>query len=69
MAMGTRKQRQRQEEHWYRRDLAEAPGHPFYRRLREVPHFHSGICRASHVERILHRGQRVRWKTGRNRGF
>jgi hypothetical protein len=36
MAMGTRKQRQRQEELWCRRDLAEAPGHPFYRRLNEV---------------------------------
>jgi transposase len=36
MAMGTRKQRQRQEELWYRQDLAEAPGHPFYRRLNEV---------------------------------
>jgi transposase len=34
--MGTRKQRQRQEELWYRRDLAEAPGHPFYQRLNEV---------------------------------
>jgi hypothetical protein len=30
--MGTRKQRQRQEELWRRRDLAEAPGHPSYRR-------------------------------------
>jgi transposase len=36
MAMGTRKQRERQEELWYRRDLVEAPGHPFYRRLNEV---------------------------------
>jgi transposase len=36
MAMGTRRQRQRQEELWYRRDLAEAPGHPFYRRLNEL---------------------------------
>jgi len=36
MAMGTRKQRQRQEELWYRGDLVEAPGHPFYRRLNEV---------------------------------
>src|ERR1039458_932447 len=36
MAMGTRRRRQRQEELWYRRDLAEAPGHPFYRRLNEV---------------------------------
>jgi transposase len=34
--MGTRKQRERQEELWYRRDLVEAPGHPFYRRLNEV---------------------------------
>jgi hypothetical protein len=34
--MGTRRQRQRQEELWYRRDLAEAPGHPFYQRLNEV---------------------------------
>ena len=36
MAMGTRRQRQRQEELWYRRDLAEAPGHPFYRSLNQV---------------------------------
>lgn len=36
MAMGTRRQRQRQEELWYRPDLAEAPGHPFYRRLNEM---------------------------------
>jgi hypothetical protein len=34
--MGTRRQRQRQEELWYRGDLAEAPGHPFYRQLNEV---------------------------------
>ncbi len=34
--MGTRKQRQRQEELWYRRDLAEVPGHPFYQRLNDV---------------------------------
>ena len=31
MAMGTRKQRQ--EALWYRAELAEAPGHPFYRKL------------------------------------
>ncbi len=36
MAMGTRRRRQRQEELWCRRNLAEAPGHPFYRRLNEV---------------------------------
>ncbi len=36
MAMGTRRRRQRQEELWYCRDLVEAPGHPFYRRLNEV---------------------------------
>jgi len=36
MAMGTRKQRERQEGLWYRSELPEAPGHPFYRRLNEV---------------------------------
>jgi transposase len=33
MAMGTRKGRERQEEIWYRSEVAEAPGHPFYRKL------------------------------------
>jgi transposase len=33
MAMGTRKQRERQEGLWYGGDLPAAPGHPFYRRL------------------------------------
>lgn len=33
MALGTRKGRERQEEIWYRSELAEAPGHPFYRKL------------------------------------
>ena len=36
MAMGTRKQRQRQEGLWYRSELPEAPGHPFYQRLNQV---------------------------------
>src|ERR1700685_3143082 len=36
MAMGTRKQRERQEELWYRAELPTAPGHPFYKRLNEV---------------------------------
>ena len=34
--MGTRKHRQRQELLWYRSELAEAPGHPFYRKLNHV---------------------------------
>ena len=34
--MGTRKQRRRQEPLWYRAELAEAPGHPFYQRLNRV---------------------------------
>ena len=34
--MGTRKQREHQEPLWYRTELAEAPGHPFYRRLNQV---------------------------------
>jgi transposase len=33
MAMGTRKHRQRQEPLWYRSELAETPGHPFYDKL------------------------------------
>jgi hypothetical protein len=33
---GTRRQRERQEVLWYRNELPEAPGHPFYRRLNEV---------------------------------
>jgi transposase len=36
MAMGTRRQRERQEPLWYRAELAEAPGHPFYQRLNRV---------------------------------
>jgi transposase len=33
MAMGTKKGRERQQEIWYHAELAEAPGHPFYRKL------------------------------------
>jgi len=36
MAMGTRKQRERQEPLRYRAELAEGPGRPFYRRLNRV---------------------------------
>src|SRR5215813_4985343 len=36
MAMGTRKKSERQEPLWYRSELQEAPGHPFYSRLNEV---------------------------------
>ena len=37
MAMGTRKQREKQEEIWIAHtELAAAPGHPFYRRLNEL---------------------------------
>ena len=36
MAMGTRKNRERQEPLWYRSELPAAPGHPFYSRLNEV---------------------------------
>jgi transposase len=36
MAMGTRKKRERQEDLWYGRELATAPGHPFYKRLNEI---------------------------------
>jgi len=36
MAMGTRKQRERQEPLWYRAEVAEAPGHPFYQKLNRI---------------------------------
>src|SRR5271165_3753140 len=37
MAMGTRKQRKKQEDIWIARtELASAPGHPFYQRLNEL---------------------------------
>src|SRR5713101_4470371 len=37
MSMGTRKERERQEDLWIaQRELATAPGHPFYRRLNEL---------------------------------
>src|SRR5690242_9654335 len=36
MEMGTRKNRERQEPLWYRSELPEAPGHPFYKRLNDV---------------------------------
>jgi transposase len=36
MAMGTRKQRERQESLWYGNELPTAPGHPFYSRLNGV---------------------------------
>ena len=37
MAMGTRKQREKQEDIWIaHRELPSAPGHPFYQRLNEL---------------------------------
>src|SRR5438270_12511257 len=37
MAMGTRKQREKQEDIWIAHtELAAAPGHPFYQRLNEL---------------------------------
>src|SRR6516164_832629 len=36
MAMGTKQDRQQQEELFYAREQAEAPGHPFYQRLNQV---------------------------------
>jgi transposase len=56
--MGTRKQRERQEPLWYRSELPEAPGHPFYRRLNEVlerdgfDRFCEGRCREFYHEKL-----------------
>jgi transposase len=36
MAMGTRRHRQRQEPLWYRTELPETPGHPFYEKLNQA---------------------------------
>jgi len=37
MAMGTRQQREKQEDLWIAHtELASAPGHPFYQRLNEL---------------------------------
>jgi transposase len=36
MAMGTRRHRQRQEPLWYRAELPETPGHPFYEKLNQA---------------------------------
>src|SRR5258707_13829582 len=36
MAMGTKRARQKQEEMFYARERAEAPGHPFYEQLNGV---------------------------------
>jgi len=51
MAMGTRKQRERQEEIWLAHgELASSPGHPFYQRLNELleaeefDEFVEGLC-------------------------
>lgn len=58
MAMGTRKQRQRQEPLWYRSELPEAPGHPFYQRLNKVleqsgfDHFCEERCRRFYHEKL-----------------
>ena len=56
--MGTRKQRERQEELWYRSELPEAPGHPFYTRLNQVldqegfDRFCEGRCREFYHEKL-----------------
>jgi transposase len=36
MALGPRRHRRRQDELWYRGDLAEAPGYPFYLQLSQL---------------------------------
>lgn len=53
--MGTRRSRERQEPLWYRSELPEAPGHPFYKRLNEVlerAQF-DGFCE-QHCRRFYH---------------
>ena len=58
MAMGTRKQRERQEPLWYGTELAETPGHPFYQRLNQVletagfDRFCEEQCRGYYAEKL-----------------
>jgi transposase len=58
MAMGTRKDSERQERLWYRSELPEAPGHPFYQRLNKVlersdfDRFCEGHCRRFYHEEL-----------------
>ena len=58
MAMGTRKQRERQEPLWYQSELQEAPGHPFYQRLNRIldeegfDRFCEGRCRRFYHEKL-----------------
>ena len=58
MAMGTRKQRERQEGLWYEAELPTAPGHPFYKRLNEVldkagfDHFCETNCAGFYHEKL-----------------
>ncbi len=58
MAMGTRKQRERQEPLWYQNELPEAPGHPFYQRLNRLldeegfDRFCEGRCRRFYHEKL-----------------
>jgi transposase len=58
MAMGTRKQRERQEPLWYQGELPEAPGHSFYQRLNRVldeegfDRFCEGSCRKFYHEKL-----------------
>ena len=58
MAMGQRRNRERQEALWYRAELAEAPGHPFYRKLEEklkeagFDEFCEEACRCFYAEGV-----------------
>jgi hypothetical protein len=58
MAMGRRKQREKQEEIWIAHtELASAPGHPFYQKLNEVlegdrfDEFVEGLCPKFYAEK------------------
>jgi hypothetical protein len=48
MAMGTRKQREKQEDIWIAHtELPSAPGHPFYQRLNELFDPNAVYCRGA----------------------
>jgi hypothetical protein len=58
MAMGTRRQCEPQEALWYKRELPEAPGHPFHQRMNRVldeegfDRFCEGRCRKFYHQKL-----------------
>jgi hypothetical protein len=58
MAMGTRKQRERQQDLWIATtDLIQTPGNAFYDRLNAILDEHKVDCRVEHLYRKYYKKQ------------